>query len=140
MINKIRALLGAQLIAVEPTGSRITCNPAPTDTDEDYILHVSDNNVMDRLLTDAGWEFGGSRIPPDANYLATDGLFASYTLGDVNIIVTASDTFYRRFVAATHVAKRLNLLVKNDRIALFQAVLYGRKWSEDDELNLHLDA
>lgn len=32
---------------------------------------------------------------------------------------------YDRFIAATAVAKRLNLLDKADRIALFQAVLYA---------------
>ena len=24
-------------ISIEPVGSRVTCNPAPTDTDEDFL-------------------------------------------------------------------------------------------------------
>lgn len=47
--------------------------------------------------------------------------------GDVNLIVTQDNKFYDRFMAATSVAKRLNLLDKADRIALFQAVLYGNR-------------
>lgn len=134
MIASLHLLLGAQLIAVESAGSRVTCNPAPTDTDEDYILHVQDLGVVDGILAPEGWVFGGSEIPPDANYTAPDEWFASYTFGHVNLIITASEAFYTRFVAATHVAKRLNLMHKPDRIALFQAVLYGRIWCEQAEV------
>jgi hypothetical protein len=42
-----------------------------------------------------------------------------------NLIVTDDLEWHRRFVAATSIAKRLNLMAKADRIALFQAVLYG---------------
>lgn len=125
MIEAITNLLGDQLLLMQPAGSRVTCIPAPTDTDEDYILRVKDIGVVDALLQMDEWVFGGSKIPPDVNYIAPDEWFASYTKGEVNLIITASDQFYRRFVAATSIAKRLNLLEKPDRIALFQAVLYA---------------
>ncbi len=111
-------------------GSRVTCSPAPTDTDEDFLVFVpgEPNEVhalIDRPLTEAGWDLGGS-LPTDMQTpIESHHRFWSYTRGDQNLIITASEPFYARFLAATAVAKRLNLLSKDDRIALFQAVLYG---------------
>jgi hypothetical protein len=106
------------------TGSRVICNPAPTDTDEDFVVWLNEapEQVTDSVayLKQNGWT-------PDenANYekLKEYG-FISLKKNKMNIIYTISDTFYQRFVLATNLAKRLNLLDKQDRIALFQAVLY----------------
>ena len=51
--------------------------------------------------------------------------FQSYRLEDTNLIVTIDPNFYERFLAATSVAKRLNIMCRDDRVALFQAVLYA---------------
>lgn len=113
-----------------PVGSRVTCNPAPTDTDEDYLcmlapeLHDQCDVSFDAKMIDAGWRLGGSK-PTDETAIPDDQVFWSYTKGDVNLIVTKSPVFFSRFLAATSVSKRLNLMRKADRIALFQAVLYG---------------
>lgn len=122
-----------------PCGSRVTCDPAPLDTDEDYLLLVDAQYDGMKLVKDGpmrmneleiylrlnGWEMGGSlptditvNIPPDAQ-------FASWTLDDLNLIITTSQAFFSRHMAATAVCKRLNLLDKADRIAVFQAVLYA---------------
>jgi hypothetical protein len=110
-----------------PVGSRITCSPAPIDTDADWLCirhwHV-DFALMDCSLSEAGWRLGGSDISDD-NALTPDAKFWSYKKGDVNLIIAETELFFTRFLAATSVAKRLNLLNKADRIALFQAVLYG---------------
>ncbi|WP_181950862.1 hypothetical protein [Aurantiacibacter spongiae] len=57
-----------------------------------------------------------------------NGGFRSWRRGDLNIVTTTSSEFYDRFETATELAKRFNLLDKADRIALFQAVLYGVPW------------
>jgi hypothetical protein len=124
---------------MQPVGSRVTCDPAPIDTDEDYLLLVDAVYEGGKLIKDGfkrldelefylhthGWKMGGSlptdmvtQIPPEAR-------FCSWTLDEINLIITCSPEFFRRHLAATALAKRLNLLVKADRIALFQAVLYG---------------
>lgn len=128
-----------------PVGSRVTCNPAPTDTDEDYLLLIDPpvtemnvdgafdrafyvEQVLNRVcwhLRNNGWEVGGS-LPTDIQCTINPAdRFQSWTLDDLNLILTTSYTFYQRFLAATSVSTRLNLLDKKDRIALFQAVLYG---------------
>jgi hypothetical protein len=116
--------LHRQITAV---GSRVTCNPAPTGTDQDWLvwLDEKDYEKFAQDLIEDGWEVGGSLIPPDANYLPASTRFNSFTKGEDNIIATASSEFHRRFLAATGMAKSLNLLEKDARIALFQAVLYG---------------
>ena len=118
---------GIDAIQVTAVGSRITCNPPPMNTDQDWLVLV-DLEKFDKIATDLladGWEVGGSMIPTDDNYLPVQQRFNSFTRGVDNLIVTGSKDFHRRFLAASSVAKRLNLLEKADRIALFQAVLYG---------------
>lgn len=109
---------------VEPVGSRVTCNPPPTDTDADYLCHVRPCHMhrFESEMYSNGFKLGGSL---DASGDQFGYGFTSYTLGEINLIATEDYDFANRFLAASSVAKRLNLLDKYDRIALFQAVLYG---------------
>ena len=124
-------VIGEAPTKVTAVGSRVTCNPPPTTTDRDWLVLVSEDKFdffAAELLAD-GWVVGGSMIPNDENYLPESVRFNSFTKTidgtPENLIVTVSEEFHRRFLAASAVAKRLNLLDKADRIALFQAVLYG---------------
>lgn len=114
-------------------GSRVTCDPPVVGTDQDVLVlvkriescgakpevtHAEFEDVMQmhRELRASGWVLGGSGDQDDE--------FESWTHGDVNLILTASEEFYNLFVAATAVCKRLNILDKEDRKAVFRAVLY----------------
>ena len=107
---------------VEPVGSRVTCDPAPEDTDEDFLCLVDDSVKDGELLEKAGFTQDGS---PEFYTGNDNGGFRSYRRGDTNVITTQDMKFFGKFMTATHLAKRFNLLQKPDRIALFQAVLYG---------------
>lgn len=111
----------------QPCGSRVTCNPPPTDTDCDFILLTNESKWQAFIdeVTSMGWVQGGSNLPDDINILPPEKRFLSFVLGENNLIVTHSPVFYARFVAATHVSKQLNIMRKADRIMLFQAVLYA---------------
>lgn len=116
---------------VTHVGSRVTCNPIPTDTDDDYLVLVKPENwiAFDEQMHSAGWAIGGSD-PEDSDAANGSYNFHSYTKDHLNVIATRDAVFYQRFIAATSVAKQLNLLSKDDRIMLFQAVLYGNEyWS-----------
>ena len=116
----IAEALADVLANAEPVGSRVTCDPAPTDTDEDWLGLVREVPV--EKLQEAGFSQEGS---PEF-YTGNDaGGFRSWRKGEINLITTQSDEFFRLFLTATYLAKRFNLLRKQDRIALFQAVLYG---------------
>lgn len=109
-------LARSQVMAV---GSRVTCSPPPADTDADYLVYAGEDRAKtNRILINSGWEYGGSIDP---RWEAGD--FDSYRKGEFNLIVAFSKDFHRKFVAATAIAKRLNVLDKPDRIALFRAVM-----------------
>lgn len=123
---------------IEPVGSRVTCEPPPEDSDADFLVLVAEEDFDDftSLLEDGGWELGGSVVAPaefDVSAYSTAGYgFNSYTkemeCGTVyNFIITCSEEFFDKFMAATAEAKALNLLKKEERVALFQKVLYGNE-------------
>lgn len=105
----------------EPVGSRVTVSPPPMHTDEDYLVLVGMFTPVRRAMLRAGF------TAETQDYGDLFG-FSSWRSGEVNVIVTRTRAFFRAFMAATHVAKRLNLREKADRIALFQAVLYRNIW------------
>ena len=117
---KIEAVLTGTMTDLQPTGSRIICDPAPTTTDEDWLALVREVPV--EQLQEAGFTQEGS---PEF-YTGNDaGGFRSWRRGEINLITTQSEEFFRLFMTATYLARRFNLLRKPDRIALFQAILYG---------------
>lgn len=101
-----------------PGGSREICNPPPTTTDADYhVLTRSLGETVTSLLRD-GWTLGGSDMADAERW------FASFTKDGYNLIVTERRPFYDALVRATAIAKRLNVLNKEDRIALFKAMRF----------------
>lgn len=110
-------------ISITPVGSRITCDPPPTDTDEDWLVIIKHPKLNDALslLDKEGFKLDN----PNEHYRPEEGRFNSWRKGETNLIVTRDWEFHRRFLAATHVAKNLNVMSKQDRVTLFQACLYG---------------
>jgi hypothetical protein len=112
-------------------GSRVTCNPPPLDTDQDVLVLVEAHNLraMEEQMRQEGYVFEGS-APTDVaaglgDVMDPQRVFTSMRKGSMNYILTSDPDFYRRFTAATELAKKFNVLAKADRIAMFQAVLYG---------------
>jgi len=119
------------------TGSRVICDPPPTDTDEDYILLIPVavlGPLASHLLTE-GYTKGGSLGPVEGSpfllseheynsdgSVKTEGLFQSWKKGELNIILTANEQYFDDFVRATFLAKALNLTDKEDRVTLFRAL------------------
>lgn len=119
---------------ITPTGSRIICNPPPMGTDEDFIVLVNRATIEHAtLLLQNGFVMGGSD-PTYANEQDIGGGdfgFQSFTKDEVNYILTESSKFYHNFCYATDIAKKLNLLKKQQRIDLFQIILYDN-WTTDN--------
>lgn len=101
------------------SGSRVICNPAPTDTDEDWAV-LSYDYKRRKALTDAliaeGFEIDGKEYGDGTTN------FRSYRKGDINVIVIFNSQEYARFALATRIATALNLTNKSDRIALFSMI------------------
>lgn len=126
--------LGSEILLMQAVGSRVTCNPPVLDTDEDWLLLLKPDTmgtVLECLCDELGWDFDGSEVIPSQNYIPENDRFQSVSREGLNLILTESPVFYKRFLAATSIAKSLNLLDKTDRINLFQAVLYGNELIEE---------
>lgn len=114
-------------VKVVPCGSRVVCDPPVTDTDMDFLVYCPDS-ISTRLE-----EFGfrGDSLTSEVSSRPTsleanpDHRFTSWRKGHINLIVTQSEEFGSRHLAATGICKKLNLLKKEDRIMVYRATLYG---------------
>jgi hypothetical protein len=111
-----------KVVKMEYVGSRVTCSPAPTDTDEDVLLLTDDLSTLIGDCIEVGFTQDGAvgRAYPKE--------FVSLRNGTMNFIVTDNEEFYKKFMLATHVCKSLNVMNKVDRICVFQAILYGNEY------------
>ena len=114
-------------IARHPTGSRFICDPPVMDTDDDWIILVEDLEYAKYKASRLDWIYSGAGYYREGNEEPELGPFVSmrHAEGNSNYIFTEDAEFYDRYVAATLLAKKYNLLNKPDRIQLFHAVLYG---------------
>lgn len=122
--------------AVSMCGSRITCDPPPTDTDEDWLVFVRGDKDLSHLvdfLHSQEWEWEGSE-----HYQSVAGNFMSWRKGDANLIVTKNEGFWKLHRIATEVCKHHNVMEKTRRIRIFQAILYGN-FGDDNALELVID-
>ena len=108
-----------------PTGSSYICNPPVTWTDIDEMFYVYDLVETEQELLKDGWKKCGI-----AEY-AIDN-WAAYRKGINNALVTSNRNHYDKFEAATELAKKRNLLKKEDRITLFNTVV-GAQHAKDAE-------
>lgn len=106
---------------LEPTGSRVICNPPPTDTDEDWMVLLKPNISL--KFFQQQMEFEGFDSSNMETYDVDESLFLSLRKEEENLIVTNNEEFYNNMMLATAVAKNLNLLEKKDRITLFNAIV-----------------
>lgn len=111
-----------------PVGSRRTCNPPPTDTDDDYLVLCNDAKQAVRSLKELGFE------PPKSigEYVALHACsFTSLRFGELNFIVTDDVEWFDKFLTASYFAKKYNVMNKGDRIELFDSFMRGGSKSVD---------
>ncbi len=104
------------------TGSSVICDPPVTDTDIDYVIYTNEEVKLDTFLKCEG--FTKSCADEEEYDLEEEG-FTCYRRENINLIIINERSWYRKWVLATKVARKLNLKVKADRVMLFRAILYG---------------
>ena len=114
---------------VYPTGSRVTCSPAPTGSDWDYLIYIRQDKFESLLekISNLGFKIEGNE-----EYDMYKNEFVSFRKGELNLIVTCQSEFRDRHVIATKICKQLNLMDKQDRIMVFQGMLYGRYYDAEE--------
>lgn len=134
IVSKVSRLQGRMLA----TGSRVICNPAPTNTDEDWVVQITTNSrlVLFRdFLTEDGWELNvGEQYEEHIDLFSEEGElsgFASFKKvvdGTIyNILLVGSHAAFRLWTTATGLAKAMNLTKKSERVELFRAILYNEE-------------
>ena len=104
-----------------PTGSSYICNPPVTNTDVDEMFLVDDLQEVNFQLTGLGWKKCG--LDDDEKYSDKPSHWAAYRKENMNALLTTNLKYFMDFFKATEEAKHLNLLNKEDRVALFQKIL-----------------
>lgn len=111
---------------VSPCGSRVTCYPAPYQSDYDFLCFLPNPDNMEFLfnrLSSLGFTSEGEDYEMEGELEA----FKSWRdSNNVNLIVTYNYEFYKNHLNATALCTALNLMNKEDRIILFEAVLYKK--------------
>lgn len=116
-------------LAAWPTGSRYICNPPITTTDVDFVLFVEDIQAAYKQLRETSWKIGGEDNKTYGEPEVNGWFSAKKKINEalVNYIVVSDQDQFSKWVTATELAKKLNLLKKEDRIALFEVVVKGEK-------------
>lgn len=135
------------------TGSRVIYDTPPTDTDDDWIflIDTSDLDEIEQSLIQNLFKRGGSEsmseLKKEISLEDTTGdrssvfhswkrqiinMTGSHSDGDLvvdldtlNIILTCNKEYFENFKLATSLAKYLNLKEKQDRVTLFEAVVFN---------------
>lgn len=119
------------------TGSRVICNPPVMDTDVDHLYLVEDLDYAGRWFGAEGWNncltdwLDKDSQADDAGYaveLDNGVRFQAWRKGEINVILTDDETLHLRNVAATLLAKQLNLTNKAERIKLFRCIKFGEPY------------
>ena len=103
-----------------PTGSSYICNPPVLDTDIDQMFLVDDLEKVSKILEKLGWKHCGKEEYKVDKWIA-------YRKDNLNALLTDNLDHFNKFLQATEEAKKLNLLDKKDRIALFDKYLSPKK-------------
>lgn len=123
-------------------GSRATCSPPPTDTDEDFAVLVPNMNEAVKHLIEMGFE---TETDPEkfAEYARMGreigSCFSSLRFGDVNYIVTDNIFFFERFLTGAYICRMLNLMDKEQRIIVHAAIrgaTYARQYCPEFRPNM----
>jgi len=119
LVTDLVDLLGTRAVQFEQgffTGSRIICDPAPTDTDRDIALLVRDVSAAAGSLFEYGWCVPDTLQDYDGEYEN----FVTMRRVDDNIMLFGDPVEFGAVLAATCIAMRKNLLEKSERYELFK--------------------
>jgi hypothetical protein len=113
------------------TGSRVICDPAPKDTDEDFCLYTNNLKTVRTQLEHLGYVYSNKDVEKYKT-VNTDP-FQVYNSFDAyrhpnnnhNLIVVSNVLDFKRWKVATLTAKALNITDKAQRVTLFRAIRSG---------------
>lgn len=121
-------------LAHQLVGSQSIEHAATDQSDWDYLVFAWNKRLAQRYFYRQGfrcWHDGVADQkynPYTASFRRRDKFLSMRRVVDgenINLIITSSPKFYRKFLKANRIAQILKLTKKTDRIALFQFILYN---------------
>lgn len=114
------------------TGSRFICDSVPDESDWDYVLQVPNLNseVAGLIGYLAERDFV---IESGEHYQVGASTFISMRKDNINFLISKDKEWCKKHRIATRLCKKLKLNGKADRVAVFQALLYGKVSLEGEE-------
>jgi hypothetical protein len=110
-------------------GSQTIIGAPNPQSDHDVLCYTWCKWLAVKRLKKLGYFRTARDIDAPSPYKHNQNIFVTMRGPDnVNLIITSSHKFYNLFSDANRVAQRLQLTEKEDRIVLFQYILYGRHW------------
>ena len=97
-------------------GSRVICDPPPTDTDRDFVLLVNDVATAACRLYRHGWQDPAGM----SEYRGEHGDFVTVRRGEDNAMLFGNPVEFGAVLAATCIATQKNIMQKSERYALFE--------------------
>lgn len=117
-------LLIANVMDIKLVGSRVTCSQYSDEAEYDHLVLCES---LDHTVTIFQREGFATNSSLEIKYAGVPD-FVSMRRGMMNLLITEEQQFFDKFMLATHVAKSLDVLDKQHRICLFQAILYGNTY------------
>lgn len=108
--------------------------PDPNDIDFAVLIDGDDAVKFATDLEDSGWGMCGDYDT------GKDALWCAIRKGKINLMITRSQDFYDKYLAAMEVCKALHLIDKRDRIAVCAIVRDGKKAWETEAYSLRRQA
>lgn len=109
------------------TGGRAVFGVAPDkeESDWDWLMETDEVEAAIAALVDAGFTLEGDLHYKDA--LGQNSFF-SMRRKKINVIITNDREFAERHRLATHVVVKLQLRLREERLVVFKAILYGETY------------
>jgi len=113
--------------ALLPVGSRTISPEAYTNkSDYDYLIYTAHAEIQTKL-GQMGFELDGEgHYEPSQNNPTSTSKFNSWRRGKMNLIVTYDKPFFDLFRKANSRCVRQKIIRREDRVRVFQEILYGR--------------
>lgn len=119
--------------SVELCGSRVTCDPIPAGADYDYLVFCPTDDDVRHMVNYLGAENYKWESSEHYQQVAQTG-FMSWRRGDCNVLLTSNHVWLERHHVATEKCKQQNILDKEERIKIFQQILYHSSDTEIAEI------
>lgn len=107
-------------------GSKYVCNPAPLGCDEDWLILATNVTELCETLHKDGYAYDGN----GSDY----GIFTSMRKGELNLVVTDNEDFYKASTRATEFCNEFNIKDKTDRMEVHHIArrALGVMYSKED--------